>query len=68
MGIISWFLSGREPEEPGWLRRWLLPGGGRDDPKLDDIKRSAAADVAELEEEDHRYFRRDGPGHVEDDL
>jgi hypothetical protein len=68
MSIISRFLSGREPEEPGWLRRWVLPGGGRYDPKLDDIKRSAEADVAELEEEDRRYFRQDGPGHVEDDL
>lgn len=68
MGIISWFLSGREPEEPGWLRRLLLPRGGHDDPKLDKIKQDAAADVAELEREDHKYFRRDGPGHREDDL
>lgn len=68
MGIISWFLSGREPEEPGWLRRWIFPAGGRDDPKEDEIKQAAEADVSELEEEDHRYFRRDGPGHREDDL
>lgn len=68
MGIISWFLSDREPEEPGWLRRWLIPRGGRDDPELDVIKQDAEADVNEMEEEDRRYFRRDGPGHREDDL
>lgn len=68
VGIISWFLSGREPEEPGWLRRWLMPGSGRDDPELDAIKQAADADVTELEEEDRKYFRRDGPGHVQDDL
>ena len=68
MGIISWFLTGRSPEEPSRLRRWILPGGGRDDPKLDEIKQAAEADVTELEEEDDRYFRRDWPGHREDDL
>jgi hypothetical protein len=68
MGIISWFLSGREPDEPGWLRRLLLPGGGHDDPKVDEIKHEAAEEVEEMEEEDHRYFRRNAPGHREDDL
>ena len=68
MGIFSWFASSRSPEEPGWLRRWLIPASRPDDPKLDEIKRAAAADVAEMEEEDRRYFRRDGPGHREDDL
>lgn len=68
MGIISWFLRDREPEEPGWLRRWLMPGGGQDDPELDEIRRAAAADVAEMEHENHQHFRQNGPGHVEDDL
>jgi hypothetical protein len=37
---------------------------GRDDPKSDEIKRTAAADIAEVEE-DSRYFRPRSP---EDDL
>jgi hypothetical protein len=72
VGIFSWFAakvdSTRSPEEPGWLRRWVIRTSGRDDPKLDTIKRAAAEDVAELEAEDREYFRRDGPGHQEDDL
>jgi hypothetical protein len=68
MGIISWFLSDREPEEPSWLRRWLFPRPGRDDPKLDEIKEAAAADVAAMEEENRRHFRQYGPGHRENDL
>ena len=68
MGIFSWLSRDRSVEEPGWLRRWVIPGSGRDDPEIDDIQRAAAADVATLETEDRRYFRRDGPGHVEDDL
>jgi hypothetical protein len=72
MGIISWFAarfdSTRSPEEPGWVRRWVLLKPGRDDPRLDRIKRAAAEDVAAMEEEDRTYFRRDAPGHREDDL
>lgn len=72
MGIISWFAakldSTRSPEEPGWLRRWVFLRPGRDDPGVDRIKEAAAEDVAAMEEEDREYFRRDGPGHIEDDL
>jgi hypothetical protein len=39
---------------------------GRPDPKLDDIKRAASADVAAMEAEDRKYFRHDGPGDDED--
>lgn len=68
MGLFSWLASGEANEAPRWLRRWVTPGPGRDDPELDQIKRAAAADVDAMEEEDRRYFRRDGPGHIEDDL
>lgn len=72
MGIFSWFshwfASSRSPEEPGWMRRLLIPAAGRRDPKLDEIKRAASADVAEMEEENRKYFRQDGPGRREDDL
>jgi hypothetical protein len=66
MGIFSWF---RDPEadRPGWFQRMVMPRG-RPDPKVDTIKEAAAEDVAEMEEEDRRYFRQDGPGKIEDDL
>jgi hypothetical protein len=41
---------------------------GRRDPRLEQIKRAAAADVADMEAEDRKYFRQDGPGKIEDDL
>jgi hypothetical protein len=68
MGVFSWFARTRSPEEPGWLRRWVLLRPGRRDAKLEQIKRAAAADVAAMEAEDRRYFRQDGPGRREDDL
>lgn len=72
MGILSWLAaklgSTKDPEEPGWVRRFVLPAPGKDDPKLDAIKRAAAEDVAEMEEEDREYFRQDGPERQEDDL
>jgi hypothetical protein len=68
MGIFSWLSRDKSVEEPGWLRRWVIPSRGRDDPELDDIQEAAAADVADLEAEDRKYFRRHGPGQVEDDL
>jgi hypothetical protein len=68
MGILSWFTSTRNPEEPGWIRRLVVPRPGRDDPKVDQRKRAAEADVEELEEEGRRYFREDAPGHSENDL
>ena len=70
MGIFSW-LGAREaevrPDGPGWLRRWVMPTGRRSR-KLDEIKRAAAADAAEMLEEDRKYFRQDGPGKTESDL
>ena len=67
MGIFS-KSSSKSPDEPGWLRRWVMPGAGRDDQDLDEIKRVADADVAAMEEENRRYFRQDGPGHQQDEL
>jgi len=67
MGLFSWFGPRKSDEDPGWLRRWVMPTG-RPDPKVDELKRAAAADVAEMEAEDRKYFRQDGPGDIEDDL
>jgi hypothetical protein len=67
MGILSWFRTRELGDEPSWLGRLVMPRG-RPDPKLDELKRAAAADVAEMEAEDRKYFRQDGPGKIEDDL
>ncbi len=72
MGIFSWFAAKfagtRNPEEPRWVGRSVLPPPGADDPRLDAIKRAAAADVEAMEKEKRTYFRPDGPGDIEDDL
>ena len=68
MGLRSWFRNRElDDDEPGWFQRLVMPRG-RPDPKLDELKRAAAADVAEMEAEDRKYFRQDSPGNVEDDL
>jgi hypothetical protein len=68
MGVLSWFRNRELADEPSWYQRLVMPRGHRPDPKLDELKRAAAADVAEMEAEDRKYFRRDGPGNSEDDL
>lgn len=68
MGIRSWFASVRYPEEPGWLRRWVLLGRGRDSPNLAKIKRAAAEDLAEMEEEDRTYFREERRSRPKEDF
>lgn len=72
MGLLSWLTSGGSDFRPRWLRRWVLPAGRPgeqpDDPELDNIKKAAAADVAAMEAEDRKYFRRHGPGNSENDL
>jgi hypothetical protein len=68
MGFLSWLISRGDADEPGWVRRLVLPRGHRPDPKVEEIKRAAEADVAEMEAEDRRYFRQYGPGKIEDDL
>jgi hypothetical protein len=67
MGLFSRFHSDGSGDRPTGLRRWVIPTGRRDQ-DLDQIKQAAAADFAEMEEEDRKYFRQDGPGSVEDDL
>jgi hypothetical protein len=68
MGIFSRFSSRKSADKPDRLRRWVVPPGGNEDPELDETKRAAAADVAEMQKEDRKYFRPDGPGDQEDDL
>jgi hypothetical protein len=68
MGIFSRFSSRRSADKPDRLRRWVAPPSGNADPELDETKAAAAADVAEMQKEDRKYFRPDGPGEQEDDL
>jgi len=66
MGIFSWIVRGSN-EGDNWLRRLVMPRSRpRPDPKVEEIKRAAAADVAAMEAEDRKYFRQDGPGNDED--
>ncbi len=67
MGIFSWFRDSEFWDPAGWFRRLVMPRG-RPDPKVDAIKRAAEEDVADMEAEDRKYFRQDGPGNIEDDL
>jgi len=48
------------------LSSWLRPNG-HDNPRVDEIKRAAAADDARIEEDD-KFFDPNGPGSREDDL
>jgi hypothetical protein len=45
-----------------------MPRGHPPDAELEQIKEAAAEDVADMEAEDRKYFRQDGPGNIEDDL
>jgi hypothetical protein len=66
MGIFSWFSSSKSPEPRGRHRRGVA-SHGRDDEKLEEMKKAAAEDAAAMREEDRRYFRQDGPQHLPDD-
>jgi hypothetical protein len=67
MAKSSWFSARGPGRWQNWLRRLVIPGTGRDYPQIDETKRVAAADVAELEEDD-RHFDPDGPGRDPDEL
>jgi hypothetical protein len=68
MGVFSRFRDRRSSGEQSWFERLVMPRGHPPDPKLEEIRRAVAADVADMEAEDRKYFRQDSPGNVEDDL
>jgi hypothetical protein len=68
MGVFSRFRDRRNSGGPSLFERMVMPRGRPPDPKLEETKRAAAEDVAEIEAEDRKYFRQDGPGNDEDDL
>jgi hypothetical protein len=66
MGIFSRSGSSKSGEKRDWLRRLVMPSG-HSDPKIDERKRAAAEDVAEIREDDE-YFSPDGPENQRDEL
>jgi hypothetical protein len=64
VGLLLPMVSG--PRTLRSVNPWLRPSG-HDSPRLDEIKRAAAADDARIEEDD-KFFDPDGPGRREDDL
>jgi len=67
MPLFSRKKAPRDPDEPGLFQRLVMPRGHPPSRKLEEIKRAADADVEQIEAED-KYFRKDGPGMIEDDL
>jgi hypothetical protein len=58
----------RGPLKPDRLRRWVVPRGhDHDNPRLEEIKRAAAADVAVVQQND-TFARPKAPGLQNDDL
>ena len=68
MRLFSRKKAPRDPAEPGLFQRLVMPRGHPPDQKLQEIRRAAEADVAEMEAEDRKYFRQDAPGKIEDDV
>jgi hypothetical protein len=64
IGLLLPMASG--PRTRRSLSPWLRPSG-HDDPRVDELKRAAAADDAVIEEDD-KFFDPYGPGSREDDL
>ena len=59
MGIRSWFTTYWSQDESGH-RRGLVISRRKNRPRLEEIKRAAAEDVARIEEDD-KYFGANAP-------
>jgi len=68
MGVFSRSRARRQTDERSWFQRLVMPRGHPLDPELEQIREAAAADVADMEAEDRKYFDQDSPGNIEDDL
>ena len=68
IGVVGLLLpmAASGPRTRRSLSPWLRPSG-HDNPRVEELKRAAAADDAEIEEDD-KFFDPDGPGSREDDL
>jgi hypothetical protein len=67
-GVLGLLLPSlaRRPRKGDWLSRWVSPVG-RDNPRLDEVKRAAAADVEVVREND-ALVSPNAPGLRNDDL
>jgi hypothetical protein len=55
MGIFSWLRPGKSPRQPKQPKQpHSLIRARYDDPKLEEVQREAAADVAEMERDARR--------------
>jgi hypothetical protein len=68
MGLFSRNRDRGQADERSWFERLVMPRGHPPDPELEKIQEAAAADVADMEAEDRKYFDQDSPGNIEDDL
>ena len=67
VGLVGLLLPvATGPRAFGALSPWLRPTG-HDNPRVDELKRAAAADDARIEEDD-KFFDPQGPGSRKDDL
>ena len=68
MGVFSRSRARGRRDERSWFQRLVMPRGHPPDPELEQIRDAVAADVADMEAEDRRYFDKDGPANSEDEL
>ena len=68
MGFLSWFRARGQTDDRSLFQRLVMPRGHPPDPELKRIQEAAAADVADMEAEDRKYFDQNSPGNIEDDL
>ena len=65
VGLLLPMVAGGS-RSSGPLSSWLRPSG-QDDPRVDELKRAAAADDTRIREDD-KFFEPNRPGSREDDL
>ena len=68
MGVFSRSRARRQTDERSWFQRLVMPRGHPPNPELEQIREAAAADVADMEAENRKYFDPDGPGNSKDEL
>ena len=68
MGFLSRFRARGQTDDRSLFERLVMPRGRPPDPELKRIQEAAAADVADMEAEDRKYFEQNSPGNIEDDL
>jgi hypothetical protein len=68
MGVFSRFRARGQTDERSWFQRLVMPRGHPPNPELEQLKEAAAADVADMQAEDRKYFDQDSPENIEEDL